>query len=95
MDERQMTELSPLITLPASFLGGLLLGYIYFAALRATANLLTAQGHPLLGIALAIGRLSLITAGLYLAVLAGAIPLLAALAGILCAKALMLRGLPR
>jgi F1F0 ATPase subunit 2 len=90
MDQRQMT---PLLILPISFLGGLLLGYAYFAALRATANLLTAQGHPLLGIGLAIGRLSLITAGLYLAVLQGALPLLAACAGILCAKALMLRGL--
>jgi F1F0 ATPase subunit 2 len=90
MDERQMT---PIITLPSSFLAGLLLGYFYFAALRATANLITAQGHPLLGIGLTLGRLGLITAGFYLAVLQGALPLLAALAGLLCAKALMLRGL--
>lgn len=85
--------MTPIITLPSSFLAGLLLGYGYFAALRATAKLITAQGQPLLGIGLTLGRLALITAGFTLAALQGALPLLAALAGLLCAKALMLRGL--
>jgi hypothetical protein len=38
-----------------------------------------------------MGRLGSLCAGFYLAVLAGGLALLAALAGILCAKALMLR----
>jgi F1F0 ATPase subunit 2 len=79
------------LILPASFIGGLVLGYAYFLALRETARLIVAQGHPLIGLALTLGRLGLITAGLYLAVQAGALALLAALAGVLCAKAFMLR----
>ncbi|MCR8723805.1 ATP synthase subunit I [Frigidibacter sp. ROC022] len=79
------------VTLPACFLGGLVLGYIYFRALRLTANLIVSHGHPLLGLALTFGRLALLGAGFYVAVLAGALALLAALAGVLGAKALMLR----
>ncbi len=98
MDERTMTDLSAMplfITLPISVLGGLLIGYAYFRALRETANLIVSHGHPLLGLALTFGRLALLGAGLYVAVLAGGYALLAALAGILCAKALLLRGFRR
>lgn len=79
------------ITLPVCFLGGMVLGYVYFRALRHTANLVVSHGHPLLGLALTFGRLALLAAGFYVAVLAGGFALMAALAGVLCAKALMLR----
>jgi hypothetical protein len=94
MDERAMIDLhaAPLfLALPACFAGGLGLGFAYFHALRLTANLIVRSGHPVLGLALTIGRLGSLCVGLYLAVLAGGLALLAALAGILCAKTLMLR----
>ncbi len=86
-----LSTLTLIITLPTCFLGGLFIGYIYFRALRETANLIVRGGHPLLGLALTLGRLSLLTSGFFIAVLAGGLALLAALAGVLCAKALMLR----
>jgi hypothetical protein len=53
MDERAMIDLHlvplPLI-LPACFLGGLVLGFAYFRALRTTADLIVG-GRPLLGLA--------------------------------------------
>ncbi len=82
------------IILPACFVGGLGLGYAYFLALRETARLIVAQGHPLIGLALTLGRLSLLCAGFYVAVLAGGAALLAALAGVLCAKVILLRAAP-
>jgi hypothetical protein len=93
MDERAMIDLSsvPLhIALPAFFLGGLLIGYGYFRALLETANLIVREGQPLLALALTLGRLSLLVTGFFIAVLAGGFALLATLAGVLCAKALML-----
>ncbi len=98
MDERAMTLLSdlpPLLTTPVCFLGGLALGHIYFRALRETTDLIVSQGRPVLALALTLGRLALLWAGLYLAVSAGGLALLAALAGILCAKALLLRRIRR
>lgn len=94
MDEHAMIDLAtvPLaLTLPVCFVGGLVLGYGYFRALRQTANLIVIEGHPLLGLALTLGRLALLCTGFYLAVLAGGFALLAALAGVLVTKALMLR----
>ncbi len=94
MDEHAMTYLSTLplpVILPVCFLGGLVLGYVYFRALRETTNLIANQGSPLLGLALTLGRLALLCAGFYLAVMAGGSALLAALAGVLGAKTLMLR----
>jgi hypothetical protein len=75
----------------ACFLGGLLLGYGYFRALRATTDLILHGGSMMFGLGLTVGRLGVIGLGLYLAVLGGALALLAALAGVLCAKALILR----
>ncbi len=94
MDERTMIDLSALplpVILPVCFLGGLVLGYVYFRALRETADLIVSRGAPLLGLALTLGRLALLCAGFYLAVLAGGLALLTALAGVLGAKTLMLR----
>ena len=93
MDERKMIDLSALslhTTLPACFLGGLFIGYGYFRALRETANLIVHEGSPLLGLALTLGRLSLLATAFYIAVLAGGLALLAAFAGVMCAKAVML-----
>ena len=94
MDERPMIDLSTLplpVTLVLCFLGGLLLGYAYFRALRKTTDLIIGGGSALLGLALTFGRMAMLAAGLYLAVLMGGIALLAALGGVLCAKALLLR----
>lgn len=98
MDERAMIDVSALplsLTLPACFLGGLALGFAYFLALRKTADLIVTGGHPLLGVALTLGRLAFLAAGFYLAVLAGGLALLAALAGVLVAKALLLAQMRR
>jgi hypothetical protein len=94
MDERAMIDLSDLpltLTLPVCFLGGMLLGFAYFRAIRMTVDLILGGGPAVLGLALTLGRFAVLGAGFYLAVLAGAFALLAALAGVLCAKALMLR----
>ncbi|MCD9150089.1 N-ATPase subunit AtpR [Pseudophaeobacter flagellatus] len=96
MDERTMTDLSalPLIALlPVCFLGGLFIGYGYFRALRETANLIVGGGKPLRAIVLTLARISLLATGFFIAVLAGGLALLAALAGVLCARWIMLRNL--
>jgi hypothetical protein len=43
-----------------------------------------------MGLALTLGRLSLLVTGFFIAVLIGGLALLATFAGLLCAKALML-----
>jgi hypothetical protein len=94
MDERTMTYHSTLplnVLLSICFLGGLFIGYCYFRALRETANLIVGGGKPLRAIVLTLARISLLATGFFIAVLAGAFPLLAALAGVLCAKWIMLR----
>ena len=98
MDVRTMIDLSTLpllITLPSGFLAGLFIGYGYFRALRETANLIVHEGQPLLAIALTLGRISLLSTGLFITVLAGGFTLLATFAGVLCAKALMLHRIRR
>jgi hypothetical protein len=93
MDERTMIDLHTVkacLTLPVCLVGGLVLGFAYFHALRTTADIIVGGGHPLLGLALTLGRLAFLGAGLYVAVLSGGLALLAALAGVLCAKGLML-----
>jgi hypothetical protein len=94
MDERTMTDLLTLplpVTLMICFLGGLFIGYGYFFALRETANLIVSRGRPLLAVALTLGRLAALVTGFYIAVLAGALALLAAFGGVMCAKALIIR----
>ncbi|MDT8326767.1 MAG: ATP synthase subunit I [Roseovarius sp.] len=94
MDERAMMDW-PLIpfglSLPLAFAGGVALGFAYFSALRMTATLIVRGGSPLLGLAMALGRLAVLGAGFYLAVQAGALALLAAFSGVMLAKALILR----
>ena len=94
MDERTMTDPSTLpliVLLPVCFLGGLFIGYGYFRALRETANLIVGGGQPLRAVVLTLARISLLATGFFIAVLAGGLALLAALAGVLCAKWIMLR----
>ncbi len=89
-----MTYLSTLplvVFLPICFLGGLFIGWGYFRALRETANLIVGGDKPLRAIVLTLARISLLATGFFIAVLAGGLALLAALAGVLCAKWIMLR----
>jgi hypothetical protein len=79
--------------LPICFLGGLFIGYGYFRALRETVNLIVGGGKPLRAIVLTLARIALLAIGFFIAVLAGSLALLAALAGVLCAKWIMLRGM--
>lgn len=98
MDEREMIDLSTMplfVILPVCFLAGLFIGYGYFRALRATADLIVKEGQPLLALALTLGRLSLLITGFLIAVLGGGLALLATLAGLLCAKALMLHNMQK
>ncbi|MFZ7089918.1 ATP synthase subunit I [Primorskyibacter sp. 2E233] len=97
MDERamMMTALPPFIAIPLFFLSGLLLGYVYFRALHETANLIVNKGPAWIGLALTAGRFALAVAVLYLAVRVSGLALLAALAGMLIARALMIRRMKR
>jgi hypothetical protein len=94
MDERTMTALDtwPLVlTLPLCFAGGVLLGLAWFRVLRWTTDLIVNGGSPVLALTLSLGRLVVIGAGFSLAVLFGGLALLAALAGVLTVRAVMLR----
>ena len=96
MDERTMTDPSTLpliVLLPVCFLGGLFIGYGYFRALRETANLIVEGGKPLRAMVLTLARISLLATGFFIAVLSGGFALLAAFAGVLCAKWIMLRSI--
>ncbi|WP_342070356.1 ATP synthase subunit I [Yoonia algicola] len=86
-----LTTTSLSVLLPVCFLGGLFIGYGYFRALRETANLIVNGGEPLKAITLTLGRISLLAMGFFIAVLMGGLALLAAFAGVLCAKWIMLR----
>lgn len=96
MDERTMidlTTLPPIVLLPICFLGGLFIGWGFFLALRETANLIVGGGKPLKAIVLTLARITLLATGFFVAVLAGGLALLAAFAGVFCAKWIMLRRL--
>jgi len=86
------TLLTPafLLILPACLAGGLVLGLIYFRAVRASADLIVSAGSPRLGLALTLGRVVVMAFGLVLAVQAGGAALLATLGGVLCARAVLL-----
>ena len=73
------------------FAAGIALGLVYFRTLWWTTQRLCTDGRPVLVITLMIGRFALLGGMLYLASLAGALPLLAVAGGILLARALLLR----
>jgi hypothetical protein len=94
MDELKMTQLSSLplfVLLPACFLAGFFIGYGYFRALRETADLVVNGGSTTLAVALTLGRISLLAAAFFLAVLLGGHALLVTFAGVLCAKWILVR----
>jgi hypothetical protein len=76
---------------PAFFAGGVLLGYGYFRALHKTTDMLLGKGSMLLVLALTLARVAAIGMGFYLAVLVGAPALIAAFAGAMLGRALILR----
>lgn len=81
----------PMLTkLMVCFIGGVIVGYAYFKALRMTTELIMCGRHPFGAVALTVGRMGLIFIAFYLAVQAGGLALLAALTGVLSAKAMML-----
>ena len=89
-----MTDVSTLpmpLVLALCFLGGVLLGFAYFRALRVTTDLLVRGRSPLLGLALTLGRLAALGCAFYLAVRIDGLALLAALTGLLVAKVVTLR----
>jgi hypothetical protein len=93
LDEREMMDFSALplaLLLPACFVGGLVIGLVYFQALKATTDLILTEGKPLMALVLTLGRMLLLASALFIAVLAGGFALLSAFAGALCAKTLML-----
>jgi F1F0 ATPase subunit 2 len=76
----------------AGYLGlGLLLGAAYFALLRRNVRLFTASASPVLPIGLQIARFGTLAALLTPVALAGALPLLAALSGLLVTRAIAIR----
>ena len=74
---------------PLCALLGLVLGLAYFAVLRASLRF---TARPLVLAASVVLRLGAAVAGFWAAAQAGAAPLLAALAGFLAGRWLMLRG---
>jgi len=68
------------------------LGYGYFRALHRTTDLIVSKGSVALALALTLGRMVAIAVGLYLVVLAGAVALIAAFAGVLAGRAFVMRG---
>lgn len=90
-----MIELSALphyVSIPLGFIIGLLLGYGYFCALRKTTIMIVTTGYPLMALALTFSRLAMLVAVLYATALIGGPALVAALMGVIFAKAWMLRG---
>lgn len=80
-----------LLTLTAGFIGGALLGVIYFRAVQMTADFLVAGVRPALAIALTLGRFALLGSGLFVATQFGTFSLGAVLAGILLGRTVMIR----
>ena len=80
--------MTPLAMTSLSALLGLGLGLAYFALLRASLRL---SGQAVVLVIMALGRLGLAGAGFWTAAQAGAMPLLAALAGFLAGRWLWMR----
>ncbi len=70
---------------------GFALGLLHFASLRRVTGLYLDGGPPWRALALQLGRLALLAAGLVGLALLGALPLLAGTLGLLLARQLVLR----
>jgi hypothetical protein len=84
---------SLLIMLPAA--AGLIMGLLYFFALRRTAAVMVCGGRWQIALTLTLSRILLAVALFTAAVRVGALPLLAAFGGFLAARALALHFAPR
>jgi hypothetical protein len=94
MDEHAMSAFTSLpwpLTATLFFAAGFLLGLGYFRSLRRTTDMLLGAGSMLLVLALTLGRIAAIAAGFYLAAIAGTPALLAAFAGAMLGRAMVLR----
>ncbi|MGO4916145.1 N-ATPase subunit AtpR [Pseudogemmobacter sp. W21_MBD1_M6] len=94
MDERIMITADTLrlaAFLVASLTGGVLLGLVYFAAVRRTADLIVAGRQTLLALGLVLGRMALLGAVFFWALHFGALALIAVAAGVLVGRAVVLR----
>lgn len=92
MDECDMIEpIEFLLPLLASLAAGVLLGMLYFQAVRRCADLMVNGEHAVLALALTIGRLALLGTAFFCAVRFGALPLLAMLVGTLVGRQWVMR----
>lgn len=93
MDEHAMSALAALswpLSALLSFAGGVGLGFCYFRALRQTTEMLIGGGSMLLALGLTLGRVATIAAGFYLASRLGATALLAAFAGAMIGRMIIM-----
>lgn len=70
---------------------GILLGIVYFGAIRLSARLIAANGRVTTALALTVGRFIVLGALLALASLQGTLPLLATALGIAVGRVLVMR----
>ncbi len=96
MDERAVTALAPdglamPFVLAGCLAAGVVLGLVYFMMLRRVAVLVLGGGRNSLLLTLTVARLALLVGGLYWMSRFGALPLLAAAAGVLLGRQWMVR----
>ncbi|WP_417815576.1 ATP synthase subunit I [Thalassospira alkalitolerans] len=80
-----------LLLLPVCFIGGAVLGAVYFRSLQLTADLIVKGHKPALVIALAFARLIVLAAGFAIAIPTGGIGILGTLAGVIAGRELIIR----
>lgn len=90
-DPTAMTANGLLLSVPIAAIAGLLCGRMYFAAMQRSVAVFVAGEAWMRPAALTLTRLAAAGAGFALAAWFGAAPLLAAMAGFLCARAIALR----
>lgn len=94
MDEHAMIhpETLPItVLLPACFIGGVVLGILYFRCIRITADLIVTGQRPVLAMALLVARLVLLAGGFLLALQTGGFGLVATLAGVIIGRECVIR----
>ena len=84
-----------ILAIPSAAVAGLVLGFVYFAALRRTVDLYSAGHGWILPTSLTLARLAGAVAVFAAVAWLGAAPLLAASLGFLAARAVMLRSARR
>tara|TARA_R110000824_G_scaffold311868_1_gene499014 strand:+ start:2527 stop:2832 length:306 start_codon:yes stop_codon:yes gene_type:complete len=97
MDEHEMIHPDTwpiLVLLPVCFIGGGVLGLVYFRSLQLTANLIVEGHKPIVIIALGFGRLIVLAAGFAVALQAGGIGIVGTLVGVIAGRELIVRHKP-